>query len=489
MDRLFLQYGKRNIVITSDGLPDRTGTIRTGTKDMMITTLSKISEKSGAFNFIDIEQGGAVDFIQSNVNKGFALPDYYVRGAITQVDRNVASDSKSVGVALPFASLGYSDDQLLSVVTIDMSVGDLVKRQIIPGLHTTNTITIVGTGQGVDAEGIIKKASLFFEISQDRNQGTHQSVRTLVELGLIELLGKLTKVPYWRCLEIESTNPTAISQARDWYDEIPETKRIYVVQRAMFDAGLYNGQVDGWLNPHFREALNQYKAKSDLIANGRVDFDLYYRLMIDNHVVKPEDDGDTGNDQALTVRPKQASLSNEPNKQSSLSESHKPKQKKAKPRPSNASGRGGDHIGLSLEPSGGIGRKYELGDKLAFTVSVQQPANIYCYYEYVDDNKYYVVRVFPNRWQKNARVTPAKAISFPENEKQFSIELAQVGEEESVACVATDRAYSRQKEPLVLSEPDLVPLKKARRLYGIIDQHLEADRFNSSVQHVRWAVR
>ena len=42
-------------------------------------------------------------------------------------------------------------------------------------------------------------------------------VRTLVELSTIESLGKLTQVPYWRCLQIDHTNPAIVAESREWF--------------------------------------------------------------------------------------------------------------------------------------------------------------------------------------------------------------------------------------------------------------------------------
>ena len=39
MDELFYAYGKQGIAITSTGIPDETGKVKTGTKEMLITCL------------------------------------------------------------------------------------------------------------------------------------------------------------------------------------------------------------------------------------------------------------------------------------------------------------------------------------------------------------------------------------------------------------------------------------------------------------------
>ncbi len=57
MDELFLAFDKRGIVITSAGIPDETGKVRTGTKEMLITAVAKMTMRSGAFDFIDLHSG------------------------------------------------------------------------------------------------------------------------------------------------------------------------------------------------------------------------------------------------------------------------------------------------------------------------------------------------------------------------------------------------------------------------------------------------
>ncbi|HYD32452.1 MAG TPA: peptidoglycan-binding protein, partial [Azospirillaceae bacterium] len=89
MDDLMWRYGKREIYITANGLPDATGRIAGGTKDMLITAVSRMSSKSNAFRFVDFEP--AMDDVNAlywlvGVQPEFRAPSYYIRGAITQLD-------------------------------------------------------------------------------------------------------------------------------------------------------------------------------------------------------------------------------------------------------------------------------------------------------------------------------------------------------------------------------------------------------------------
>src|SRR3954453_8629502 len=55
MDDLFLAYGKRDVVVTTAGIPDSTGKVQAGTKEMLISAVSKMSVKSKAITLIDYD--------------------------------------------------------------------------------------------------------------------------------------------------------------------------------------------------------------------------------------------------------------------------------------------------------------------------------------------------------------------------------------------------------------------------------------------------
>ena len=240
MDRMFEAQGKRDVYITTAGIPDATGLISAGTKEMFISAVSLMSARSGAFRFVDYDVTQTdVQILHELVglSPDFVAPRYYVRGAITQLDSGVLSSSVGGSISVPGLDLAASHDQIVSVVSIDLNVGQLITRQIMPGISATNAIAVVQTNKGADVGGILGKAGLSFSVSLDRSEGFHQAVRTLVDLSTIEVLGKLTHVPYWECLQIESTNPTFRTEAREWFDMMPDSERDSFARTAMIRTG------------------------------------------------------------------------------------------------------------------------------------------------------------------------------------------------------------------------------------------------------------
>lgn len=281
MDDLFLAHGKRDIYITTAGIPDATGLIATGTKEMFISAVSRMSAKSGAFRFVDYDITQLDVQVLSELvglTPEFVAPSYYIRGAITQLDSSVLASSKSAGLSLARLDLGVSSDQVVSVVSMDLNVGRLVTRQILPGISANNSIAVVRTGRGADVGGLIGKAGLSFSVSLDKSEGFAQAVRNLVELSTIEVLGKLARVPYWECLSIEPTNPAFRAEARQWFDLMGAEERNRQVQAALVRTGHLRGE-GAASGRDLSAAVARYQAEHDLVPSGRVDFELYYRLL------------------------------------------------------------------------------------------------------------------------------------------------------------------------------------------------------------------
>jgi hypothetical protein len=221
----------------------------------------------------------------------------------------------------------------------------------------------------------------------------HQALRTLVELSTIEVLGKLTRVPYWQCLGIEQTNPTFMSQSRDWFDEMSEAERQAYAQRVL--------QADGYIQggEPAATALGRWQADHDVIASGRMDFDTYQR-MLSSPTAKalPATKGAAAVTKAAATTPPSA------------------------PDVILSSGRG-------PQPS------YRVGEALSVRASTTADGFLYCYYA---DAQGAVSRIFPNRFQSDAFVEAKRQIEIPPGpQPPFNIRMEKPNATETIACVTS----------------------------------------------------
>jgi len=450
MDDLFLGFDKKGIVVTSAGIPDETGKVRTGTKEMLITAISKMTIKSGAFEFIDFHSQGD-DLGNLFAMKGGSptkLPDFYIRGSITQMDDNAVRSNKGFGLSLPFMDLGFSKDDAFDLISMDMSVGDATSRRILPETSTSNTMIIAKSGRSGEAGGKVMKAGLSFNMDLSRTEGMGATTRTLVELGLIEVLGKFTRVPYWKCLDIDSTNPTMMDQAREGFDSMQGKDRILFVQRKLGGSmNRYKGPIDGIMTDQLKAAIAEYQKDVGLIADGRLNFDLYYSLF-----------DDTQNQlAALPSTPQRQAYS------PSMAPSAPPAPVAAAPA---ATQQAASNFQVRLGSDRGTRPTYKVGEFLNISLSLSAPGMAYCYYEDVSKN---TAAFFPNQFNASAMLNAGGVMPLVGG--GFKIKFDRRGRER-VACIGDDREVV---VPGVLKGTrDLAPLP-VRSLDEVITQFKQAN--------------
>lgn len=462
MDQLFVSMARRGINITSDNIVDRTNSVSVSTKDMVITTLSDMSIRSDAFRYFTLGQVGSdVAKIQAHLNplakkRLGNLPAVYIQGSISQADNNIVYEGGGGAISLPFANVTKSEGQSSGTISIDLQIVDVKTGYVLQGMTTSNTFTIVRTDDKTKLGGLIRSGSFGAGVSvsfdSNRREGRSQAVRTLMEYSLIELMGKYTEVPYHRCLELPSTDPQMMQAARKKFDALDAPSRTKAVQIALANLGQYNGPVDGRMSPDLQYAVSKAKTNRNLIANGRIDFQLFNALYNENVLppsIVPVSQPDPAQAPPITARPTELE--------------------------------GRDHLGLKLAL---VDRRLGLGDKVRVQVSVDEPARLYCYYHFVNEGKYETVRILPNRYQLANRLEPGRALMVPALDAPFDLVLNSKYEE-AIACVATTADYRGRKRPAIIDRVDLEPLNCGYPgVYCAVYQHQMVDTLNSSAKTV-----
>lgn len=414
MDDMFHDYGVRNVLITTKGVPDSTGEISAGTREMLISAVSRMSERSRAFVFVDFQPDleGPSGRMQQ-LQEMRVTPYYYIRGAISQLDESVLAKTAGAGLKIGDISAGANKDDTVSVVTVDMNVGELRDGVILSGISSNSSIAVRRRGVGADASAQIEKNGAFFQFGLSKSEGMHQAVRTLIELNTIEVLGKLARVPYWRCLDIPASNPAVLNEARRWFTGMDEGERISFAKRALAGLGAYAGPVDSKDNPQFRDAVGAYRAANGLTGAG-VDFELYASLLAKG--------GRLVGDAVLAGAPaglKATAAAQQP-------------------------------LFISLtdaleQPT------YGVGDPLQIRATLNRDGFLACYYQ---DGQGQVARVFPNAWQPDPFLPAGRRVLVPDPKAGFSLVFESRRSSEQVACYAAESSFT-DALPEALKQPDL----------------------------------
>jgi hypothetical protein len=325
--------------------------------------------------------------------------------------------------------MGASQAGTSSLISVDMNVVLIKTREVLPAYTSSNQIVVSRSQKSMDAGGSFMGFGINFNLNVDRSQGPHQAVRTLIELGAIETMGKLLMVPYWQCLDIDATNPGALSQAHDWYESMGEEERIKQTQMALAQAGFIVGTSSDRMDDALREAIGKYQSANGLIATGRIDFDLYNHLLNAN-LARGSSSGERRTGGVTTA---------------------------AAP------------IAINLSTAKGPSdTPYRKGEPVSIRFNINRPAYVYCYYQDADNK---VSRIFPNVVHSNAFINMGTTIEVPGEGAPFIITMDKANVVERFACLAAPTEIG-------LSMPDAFKVKDLTPLRGV-------DSINELVRQIK----
>ena len=453
MDRLFRDAEVPTTLITSKQIPDYSGRVPVATKDMIITALSQMSRLSNAFRYVDFEVDIArQDTVQNlttillnNNQIKLQRPALYVTGAVAFVDQNVINNRFDLGTSASRLETGVSTDKSATIIGMDLQLGDFRSRTLIPGLDSANEVIVGSGGQGLDLAGRIGDYGWQFNVGRDYTQGSGGAVRTLVELAMIELTGKWSRVPYWQCLTMEQTHPNFQRQLRDWFEEGSTAIRGELVKKSLASAGYLTAAAEALPinHPNLRDAIAKYQADQGLVVTGIVDFMTYERALR-RYVAL----GDKGELIRVGWTPT-LSVPTEPNVNDGTVT--------AAPT-GEAYGSPATPLALNLQMENLVVDKtrFEQGTQIFLSATVSRAAHLYCY---LQSSNGQVQRVLPNSTNRESLVSANQTVRIPDwmaPNPGFILDAGAPGEE-AAACFATaDDVYEQLPAPLQVEGLQLI---------------------------------
>jgi hypothetical protein len=354
MDYLLVDYGARDLTV---GVDDK---LNAGVKGMLASAVSDMTRRSRAVRLMAYGADGGV------------TPQYVVRGSVSNSD----------GLAVD-----------LSLTTQDQAM--------VPGATARNQVP----------RGRAELAK--FGTRLRLADGESQALRPLVELSAIELVGRLAKVPYWTCFGATDDDPAVAAEIRDWYDGMVArpSEIIEYFQAQMRLRRLYEGPIDGVVNPQIKDAVARYREALGLSHEPKLSQEFLKAYLKANHrevaaKVGPAVAAPAG---AAPAAPAAAAP--------------------AAPAPASAAP-------LTVRvAAANDARKFARGEAVQLTVKPSRDAHVYCF---LQDENQKISRFFPNRFHRDSRVAAAEGVRLP-GAMRFEIRLNARGVPETVSCFATER--------------------------------------------------
>jgi hypothetical protein len=434
MDNLMIDYGVRDLSMLVEEILDQTKKVNAGTRDMMITAMSEMTRRSRAVRVVAFgkDATNAISFLQSaqRLNVYQAIPQYDIKGSVSQFDENVIRNQKDFGIGYsPFINLGIARDAASSILGLDLSVLTTDDLSILAGVTSRNSVVILKSGKGLDGDAAYHKFGVNYSMTLSKSEAQSQALRGLVELAVVELMGKLTKTPYWSCL---GGKPDASEEIRaeisDWYFAMASRPAEIIVyfQNQLRNRGFYRGPIDGRFNPAIDEAMGNYRAALGLSKKAVIDEAFFVAFLKADH--------------SKIKAPAQPAV--------------------AEVAPGTA------HPGAAATPAAEAPEltlflttdsersRYARGEQINLHVRTNRDAYVYCY---LQDERQRITRFFPNRFAKDALVAPARPLDLPGN-MRFLIVMNGKGLPETVACFAVTRNVLAEL-PAHVTGTDFEPLQ------------------------------
>ena len=421
MDNLFLMYGVRDLVVISEDLKDETKKVSAGTKDMLISSVSNMTKRSKAVRLIAYgsDSGNLIGFMKEAEKKTMfqLIPQYGIRGSISQLDESVAKKTEGGGVSVEgFIGIGKASTASTNILGLDLTMMRTEDLSIVPGVTSSNSVVIFRSGTGLEGEAGYKKFGINYQSNLSRAEGQSQALRNLVEMAVVELFGKLTKTPYWLCLGATAKEESVKVEISDWFQGMFAEPGEFVGywQQQMRIRGLYAGEVNGEPDDGLRDAIMSYREAMGMEKSAKLDVEFFTAYLGANHY-----------EVAPKAKAKLASYQTAAAVEVA---------KTADPTP----------ISIAIASTKG-GNQFRKGEPLAVKVTLSRDAYVYCFMQ--DENRQ-ISRFFPNRFAKDALVSAKKGVQVPSG-KEFNINANTKGVQEQIMCFGSNRDVFADVVPVI----------------------------------------
>jgi len=137
-----------------------------------------------------------------------SMPQLVINGGITQFDKGIISKSRNFDLDAEFGGYPWRSDSrynkdnsdAISQIAMDLSIFRYRDRTYLPGVATTNKIEIHRRRKRNRFGMFLNGSGIGYSRYATLQQSKDEALRILSEYSLLQLLGRLYEVPYWKCI-------------------------------------------------------------------------------------------------------------------------------------------------------------------------------------------------------------------------------------------------------------------------------------------------
>ena len=152
MDEMLYRFGVRDVSVMIEDMQDQSRRLGAGTRDMMVSAFADMTRRSRGVRLVTFGQDNQ-NIVQllslaQRLNDFKVVPQYDIRGSITQFDEAVESRQAGLGASIvsaftgPLFGVRFNRSERSSVMGFDASVVSTVDLSLMPGASSKNTVVV-----------------------------------------------------------------------------------------------------------------------------------------------------------------------------------------------------------------------------------------------------------------------------------------------------------------------------------------------------------
>jgi len=275
VDSMIAVFNGRGINVVVNPIQDETasaGKLPRNISTMVKSTFNKIGNNVTTLSTLKLKK-----FPNKNII-------YSIEGAITEFDLLEASGSgfDAAGEATYKGQEGTTDfsmdrESKLTKLAITFNPVNTRTGSFVPRGSTNNRITIDQKSGGNEFAISILGTGIGLNNAITKAHGVHSSIRILIELSVVELLGRVTNYPYW-LLTGGEVNQDVVSNLSRKFVRGSLGQKIQKVSYLLALQG-ENVQTTSMMNSDLKSAIIKYKSAHGMDADDTIDSNLYMSLI------------------------------------------------------------------------------------------------------------------------------------------------------------------------------------------------------------------
>lgn len=197
---------------------------------ILMGALSQMGRGHPGIRIVETDGSTAQQVKLSAKELDYDKADFYIGGSI-QSDKNHTQKGEAGRLeAGGMASVDIGDQEKASTLMLDLQMYVYKTQQMDNGIVSSNTVNLIDSSE--EAGGglsYLKYGGVDFNVEYQRNEGRNAGLRSLIELGAIQILGEKFNLPYRDCYRSEESRLAIMKSPAAAVAAAPEPETLPVV--------------------------------------------------------------------------------------------------------------------------------------------------------------------------------------------------------------------------------------------------------------------